>query len=476
MKGIQLYGLFFWFLIFYTAEGHSQHQPDIFVEKKYDEVDKWSVLSEENKLISNPEVLYPFFKKLSFLSDSTKQHVRIVHIGDSHIQGGFFPGKVRDILQSEFGNGGLGLIFPYRLAKSNGNKEVLFSSSAPWKGKRNIFADDFDLVGISGYELTTDATDFAIKLEIKEPDFNFNTIKLFTPYTTNMYSFAETNQPFNFQEYVTEKKTHHIRSGEVLSVIARKYGVTVAQIKAANGLKSNVIRAGATLTIPVKTHKPKPINRFDFQILESQKELNYYSFHSAASKNSIWLIPNSIEGKFVLNGVVLEKDSSGIIYSAIGVNGARFKDFSKTKLFFHQLPGLDPDLIVISLGTNEAFDKTETEAYLQEVHNFISKTRKVLPETPILLTTPPPALERRSVPNKFSKKYAEALNAIDKENQLAVWDLFSVLGGLENIRNNAQKQLLSRDYVHYSKKGYEYSGALFAEALMNAYYNYIENK
>lgn len=44
--------------------------------------------------------------------------------------------------------------------------------------------------------------------------------------------------------------THTIRSGDTLSGIARKYGTTVAKLKAANGLKSDLIRAGKTLKIP----------------------------------------------------------------------------------------------------------------------------------------------------------------------------------------------------------------------------------
>ena len=44
-------------------------------------------------------------------------------------------------------------------------------------------------------------------------------------------------------------KRHKVRSGETLSQIARKYGVSVQQLKRANGLKSNNIRAGRYLNI-----------------------------------------------------------------------------------------------------------------------------------------------------------------------------------------------------------------------------------
>lgn len=44
--------------------------------------------------------------------------------------------------------------------------------------------------------------------------------------------------------------SYTIKSGDNLGSIARKYGTTVAKIKAANGLKSDLIRAGKTLRIP----------------------------------------------------------------------------------------------------------------------------------------------------------------------------------------------------------------------------------
>jgi LysM repeat protein len=44
---------------------------------------------------------------------------------------------------------------------------------------------------------------------------------------------------------------HGVRNGECLGSIARKYGTTVNAIRKANGLKSNSIRAGWTLTVPL---------------------------------------------------------------------------------------------------------------------------------------------------------------------------------------------------------------------------------
>lgn len=46
--------------------------------------------------------------------------------------------------------------------------------------------------------------------------------------------------------------THRVRRGDTLGHIARRYGTTVAQLKKRNGLKSNNLRVGRTLTIPLR--------------------------------------------------------------------------------------------------------------------------------------------------------------------------------------------------------------------------------
>lgn len=45
-------------------------------------------------------------------------------------------------------------------------------------------------------------------------------------------------------------RSYTIKSGDTLGAIARRNGTSVAKLKAANGLKSDMIRAGKTLKIP----------------------------------------------------------------------------------------------------------------------------------------------------------------------------------------------------------------------------------
>ncbi len=51
--------------------------------------------------------------------------------------------------------------------------------------------------------------------------------------------------------------THKLRNGESLSSLSKKYGVSIAEIKKANGMTNDKLRAGKTINIPAKTTAKK---------------------------------------------------------------------------------------------------------------------------------------------------------------------------------------------------------------------------
>ena len=56
------------------------------------------------------------------LKNGSLKKVKILQIGDSHIQPDNFSGETRRKLQSQYGNGGRGLVFPYTLGKNKWSK------------------------------------------------------------------------------------------------------------------------------------------------------------------------------------------------------------------------------------------------------------------------------------------------------------------------------------------------------------------
>ncbi|WP_343616248.1 GDSL-type esterase/lipase family protein [Flavobacterium sp.] len=426
--------------------------------------------------IYNSKVLESVFKKLIQNESEKNQKINIVHIGDSHIQGDLMTNKIRKILQQQFGNGGRGFVFPYQLAKTNGSYNERFRCNRIWDSYRNIYPVRNYPVGLSGIGLWRDTGGFVVEMSIKDPSYKFNTIQIITPKNESMFDLSSSSQTKFIETAERKIVTHKIKKGEAISIIADKYNVSVTDIKKANQLKSNNIRAGRILRIPTNEMQPKNIKTSEFVPLNLESDAFCHFYKSDKALDKIYLVPHKEAKDYELNGLVLEKDAPGLIYSGIGVNGAKYSDYNKYPLFFEQLKALHPDLLIFSLGTNESFDKLEASDYIQRLRQFIKNIKDQNINVPIIVMTPPPSLFRGGKPNNFVGEYAQRINDIAEKDGFAVWDLYDEFGGLKGIRQLKSQGLIGKDWVHYSKKGYEKQGSLFTEAFLKAYDNFKSNK
>ena len=93
---------------------------------------------------------------------------------------------------------------------------------------------------------------------------------------------------------------HKVKNGEAISQIADRYNVTVSTLKTANSLKSNLIRAGDYLMIPVST---KPLDAYSLSATERREAKQNKARkgnrveHIVASGDSFW----SISRKYNVN-------------------------------------------------------------------------------------------------------------------------------------------------------------------------------
>ena len=248
--------------------------------------------------------------------------------------------------------------------------------------------------------------------------------------------------------------------------------------KKANHLKGNTIRIGSVLKIPTEERvvaateaHPVALDHFETLIGDTASSLGY-TYNNLNDLDKIYLTPNTQNSNFTLNGIVLENDQKGIIYHSIGVNGARFSDYNKCSLFFDQIQALQPDLIIVSLGTNEAFGKLSAENYDKQVESFITQIREHYGDCPILLTSPPPSLFKKKLPNPFCEQYAHVLIDHSVKNNYGVFDLYKVLGGSEGMQRLISQKLIANDRVHYTHTGYVEQGGKLFDALMSNYLLY----
>ncbi|MDA8886447.1 GDSL-type esterase/lipase family protein [Bacteroidia bacterium] len=173
-----------------------------------------------------------------------------------------------------------------------------------------------------------------------------------------------------------------------------------------------------------------------------------------------------------LQGMVLENGHSGILYHSMGVNGSGTIQYLRSIGFENQIKELDASLVVVSFGTNDCYvpsSKFCVNCVKDRYRTIIARLRSANPQASILLTTPPDHYFMRKYPNINVSKLRDALYELSREENVALWDLYYVMGGENSIINWRDKKLASRDLVHFTKEGYQKQGDMFFEALMGEY-------
>jgi hypothetical protein len=174
--------------------------------------------------------------------------------------------------------------------------------------------------------------------------------------------------------------------------------------------------------------------------------------------------PNCYYGFSLMNG------NAGILYHAIGQNGAMFRHYTNSD-YFRQLSLLNPSLLIITLGTNEAFSiRNLTDSiFVSQLDLFIQLVKDFLPTTAILLTTPAENFRRTSkgyVRNENITLIANAITEYAEREGLACFDLYGMTGGVNSCQKWQDAKLLGRDRIHYTAEGYYEQGKMLYKALI----------
>lgn len=402
-----------WCLAVLTASG-------VFAERPLDTRQNYPFLKlRYNRIYNDRPGLENFYGKLRALKTDRTGVVTIVHIGDSHIQADFMTAIVRERLQGLFGNAGRGLVFPYQVAKTNGPVDYRSYSNTVWKHERNASKITTLPMGISGYTLETGQEGAAVRLFFTQDEPGRHAFDKVTVFHDNgPGEFAITMSGGNTDATETHENTflrEDITSG------------TIFHLSLPTG------------DITLKTAKTG----------DSQHHARFY-------------------------GISLENGSGGIIYHVAGVNGATFKDFNQSGRFLSQLKDLDPDLIIISLGTNDAMDRNfSSRDFYSRIALFAGSIRNECPGVDILFTMPPDFGRRRN--GRLKKNILAVRSAVlaySREKGHAFWDLYNVMGGQGSFARWKKHALARTDMVHFTKAGYTLQGSLFTDAVIKGFKNY----
>lgn len=383
---------------------------------------------EKNHLIypsGDSTAMERFFAKLDSVMLTGKGNVSILHIGGSHVQAGAFTQQFRDNLLNCGDNlmGGPYFLFPFTAGGTNNPSHYTIHATGEWHYCRNaVERDDEKRMGLAGAALTTTDSTATIQIVTHErypsynpPEYLFNKVTLI--------GFSETGN-----------------------------------VEPALCLEDDTLHG---------IHNDS---------------LSTYTFTLPHSTDSVCLVFDSVPGEFTLTGVLLDNGQPGISVHGVGINGAKVSSFLRCEDFQRDLALIRPDLIIFGIGINDAFEKSfDKDTFKQDCTELISLIQEVSPDCALLFITNNDSYTRRRVRRKTvyevnpnGKTARQAFMELGTEHNAAVWDQFSIMGGLHSMRQWQKANLARRDRVHFTREGYTLLGDLLYNALMESYINHIE--
>jgi len=370
-----------------------------------------SVHYDENSLESEVN-MHSFYDAIDDYIAGNRDKIVITHVGDSHIQADFLTHEARTLFQKTFGNGGRGFVFPYRIVPTNGPLNLKTRYGGNWEACRSIIAHDNCNFGICGTTATTFDSSAYLRMDPNyygDMNYEFDRMKLF------------------------------------------------------------YFQSPLTFDIRLLTKDSTPVE-FDIQPLS--KSVSEVFFNTM--QDSIWM---AFEGGnqnkyFQLYGLSLENQNRGVVYNAIGQNGARVTSYLRHTFFEEQLLALKSDLVIVSLGTNDGYMAESQfckDCFKENYRKLLQRIRDDNPRISILLTTPGDFYVRRRYHNNNIEEMNLAIYELAAEFNTAIWDFNNVMGGTYSIKKWRDEGLARHDLVHFTEKGYLLQGKLLYESIMAGY-------
>ncbi len=365
---------------------------------------------------------YAFFRKLDKLINTGKGKINIVHFGGSHVQADIWTGKLRNNL-NEFINqqtAARGWIYPFKLgiSKNNNPSNYEFYSTGNWDGCRAVFPSCGGNIGANAMVTSTHDSGASFSVYLKNENktqYYFDRIKVF--YDCHIQSY--------------------------LPVLDSAY-----------------------IALKIIDNKEAGYREFIFD-----KPMQYVTFKCIKT--------DTLQNIFTLYGLYTDLDAPGINYNAIGANGASIPTYLKSNMLEKQLAEIKPDLVIFSIGINDAFSSDFTQSgYERNYSELIRRIKNAAPNTAFLFTTNTDSYKKtrrgRYYQNTTGLDVKAAMQNLSYKYNAGVWDLFTIMGGLGSIQFWIRNHLAAHDRVHLNSSGYQLLGDLMFVALIRKYEDYLK--
>lgn len=374
---------------------------------------------------SSRKSINSFFDALRTKSYNKRQ-IRILHYGDSQIEGDRVTSYLRSRFQTKFGGGGIGLV--HALPQNSQTAAVMQFTSSNWE-KVTLADHDKSISGINRYGV-------------------LGGYSLFNP----------SNKLFS--KSINEAWIQFNRIGG-LNNSARKFD------------RIRIFYGYNTKPFMVQLDSDGKTN--DAEIIPCTNKLLTLSWDISQSTNT-FEIKFKGDSSPLLFGISLEK-ATGIAVDNIPIRGSSGTDFTKTDMAFmkEMLCTLNAKLIILQFGVNVVPNVVENYMYYQnQFYNQIKALQSTLPDVSIIVigvsdVSRKEGLRYVSYPN--IEKIRDAQKQAAFKADVPFWDCYKAMGGYNSMAawENANPPLASKDFIHFTYRGANLIAEMFYSALLSEY-------
>lgn len=372
-----------------------------------------------------------FFNSLTNIANEPKS-IRILHYGDSQIEGDRISDYIRLKLQTQFGGGGPGLVSLVPIAPSVINR---ISTSKGW-----------DRYGV-----------FSAR-DKRVPHNNFGVMAQLCRYA-NYYSKSDSVSP----ELAASVKIVTTKNGGALAASYNKLKLFYG------GAKSKVLCEFYDGTIFKESDSLQTGGNFNIKEYPVTSLNHEFKFSGYDSPDFYCA---SLEGG---KGVMVDnmglRGSSGTFFNQI--------NYGQLKQFYDYL---NVKLIILQFGGNTLpylKDKEMADKFGGYLKSQIYTLKKMAPQASILLIGPSDMSVKEGTEYVTHPLLEDLRNAIKQtafDTDCAFFDMYDCMGGKNSMVTWVEKGIAGKDYIHFSPAGARKIAALLYSSLISDYNAYVRSK
>ena len=339
---------------------------------------------------------------------------RILHYGDSVITSDYVSGTLRRKLQADFGDAGHGFILVANPWEWYFHNDVSHGAGEGWSSSRITGPTTRDgMYGLGGVTFTG------------SPGAN---------------AFFATADKGNFGKKVSRFDIYYLETpngGDVET----KIGTTID--------KFSTKGSGDDKTSRIKSISvPDGENKLSIRVLTGNPRLF---------------------------GVALERDQPGVVYDALGANGARAELLGSINgaHWGEQMTLRKPALVILQYGTNESEAPGLAGNYEKTLGAVVATLQAAAPNSSILIASPLDRAENSESSGLRTKPIIKALVAAQRHvaqtSGVAFWNTYEAMGGEGSMAKWVKSGLAGGDLTHPTPQGAEVIGDMFDKALTTGF-------